>query len=227
MDASQECARFGISCGPGPSSPGASGADAHRLVQDPPATEQPARRPDRVLPGVRGAAEVGHDGQPAGRDANRGCGPPDGAGGAGTVSPPSWVEQPPPPACARLRRSSRLMRRPKSFSLARLPTIEKAAKERQRPRGRDPIRRPEDAVSPARVPSVSFSISEGSIASVERKWNGAKCAMTFHGESFFGLARSDDYSELHGKNSVNWTPPSACYVSLEKQEITVNHSPQS
>ena len=44
LDASQECAWFGISCGPGPSSPGVSGADAYHLVQDPPAIEQPARR---------------------------------------------------------------------------------------------------------------------------------------------------------------------------------------
>ena len=36
--------------------------------------------------------------------------------------------------------------------------------------------------------------------------------MIFHSDSFFGRARSD-YSELHGKNSVNWTPPSASAVS--------------
>ena len=42
--------------------------------------------------------------------------------------------------------------------------------------------------------------------------------MTFHGESFFGLARSD-YSELHGKNSVNWTPPSASAMSCNARRV--------
>ena len=52
----------------------------------------------------------------------------------------------------------------------------------------------------------------------QRKWNGSKCEMTFHSDSFFGLARSD-YSELHGKNSVNWTPPSASAVSLNARRV--------
>ena len=52
----------------------------------------------------------------------------------------------------------------------------------------------------------------------ERKWNGSKCAMIFYSDSFFGLARSD-YSELHGKNSVNWTPPSASAISRNARRV--------
>ena len=33
----------------------------------------------------------------------------------------------------------------------------------------------------------------------KRKWNGAKCAVLFHSEEFFGLARSD-YKAVHGKD---------------------------
>ena len=33
----------------------------------------------------------------------------------------------------------------------------------------------------------------------KRKWNGAKCAVLFHSEEFFGLARSD-YKAMHGKD---------------------------
>ena len=33
-----------------------------------------------------------------------------------------------------------------------------------------------------------------------------------HSLAFFGLARSD-YTELHGKNSLNWTPLSASAIS--------------
>ena len=52
----------------------------------------------------------------------------------------------------------------------------------------------------------------------QRKWNGAKCAITFHSDSFFGLTRSD-YSELHGKNIVNWTPPSASAISRNAMRV--------
>ena len=52
----------------------------------------------------------------------------------------------------------------------------------------------------------------------QRKWNGAKCAMIFHSDSFFGLARSD-YSELHGKNSANMTPPSASAISRNARRV--------
>ena len=47
------------------------------------------------------------------------------------------------------------------------------------------------AASAATVDSANvISDDGGPVASVERKWNGAKCAMAFHSESFFGLARS-------------------------------------
>ena len=38
------------------------------------------------------------------------------------------------------------------------------------------------------------------------KWNGAKCAVLFHSEEFFGLARSD-YKVVHGKNVSGWKAP--------------------
>ena len=69
-----------------------------------------------------------------------------------------------------------------------------------------------------RSPLVPIPISKRPVASVERKWNGAKYAMTFHGELFFGLVRSD-YSELHGKNSVNWTRPSASDTSRNARRV--------
>ena len=52
----------------------------------------------------------------------------------------------------------------------------------------------------------------------ERKWNEAKCAMIFCSDLFVSLARSD-YSELHGKNSVNWTPPSASAISCNARRV--------
>ena len=42
--------------------------------------------------------------------------------------------------------------------------------------------------------------------------------MTFHSELFVDLVRSD-YSELHGNNSVNWTPPSASAVSRNARRV--------
>ena len=39
-----------------------------------------------------------------------------------------------------------------------------------------------------------------------------------HLDSFFGLARSD-YSELHGKNSANMTPPSASAISRNARRV--------
>jgi hypothetical protein len=37
----------------------------------------------------------------------------------------------------------------------------------------------------------------------KRKWNGAKCAVLFHSEEFFGHARSD-YNAVHGKDVSGW-----------------------
>ncbi len=40
----------------------------------------------------------------------------------------------------------------------------------------------------------------------KRKWNGAKCAVLFHSEEFFGLAGSD-YKAVHGKDVSRWKAP--------------------
>ncbi len=40
----------------------------------------------------------------------------------------------------------------------------------------------------------------------KRKWNGAKCAVLFHSEEFFGLARSD-CKAVHGKDVSGWKAP--------------------
>ncbi len=40
----------------------------------------------------------------------------------------------------------------------------------------------------------------------KRRWNGAKCAVLFHGEEFFGLARSD-IKAVHGKDVSGYRAP--------------------
>ncbi len=52
----------------------------------------------------------------------------------------------------------------------------------------------------------------------KRKWNGAKCAVLFHSEEFFGLARSD-YNVVHEKDVSRWTAPDEQTISRNSQHI--------
>ena len=52
----------------------------------------------------------------------------------------------------------------------------------------------------------------------KRKWNGAKCAVLFHSEEFFGLARSD-YKAVHGKDVSGWKAPDKETISRNAQRI--------
>jgi hypothetical protein len=47
----------------------------------------------------------------------------------------------------------------------------------------------------------------------QKKWNGARCALLFHSEEFFGLARSDSQT-VHGKEVSE--PPSQ--QTIERNE---------
>jgi hypothetical protein len=52
----------------------------------------------------------------------------------------------------------------------------------------------------------------------KRKWNGARCALLFHSEEFFGLARSD-YKTVHGKEVSAWKPPSKQTIERHERRI--------
>jgi hypothetical protein len=52
----------------------------------------------------------------------------------------------------------------------------------------------------------------------KRKWNGARCALLFHSEEFFGLARSD-YQTVHGKEVSAWKPPSKQTTERNERRI--------
>jgi len=52
----------------------------------------------------------------------------------------------------------------------------------------------------------------------KRKWNGARCALLFHSEEFFGLARSD-YKTVHGKEVSAWKPPSKQTIEINERRI--------
>jgi len=52
----------------------------------------------------------------------------------------------------------------------------------------------------------------------KRKWNGARCALLFHSEEFFGLARSD-YQTVHGKEVSAWKPPSQQTIERNNRRI--------
>jgi hypothetical protein len=52
----------------------------------------------------------------------------------------------------------------------------------------------------------------------KRKWNGARCALLFHSEEFFGLARSD-YQTVHRKEVSAWKPPSQ--QTIERNEMRI------
>jgi hypothetical protein len=52
----------------------------------------------------------------------------------------------------------------------------------------------------------------------KRKWNGARCALLFHSEEFFGLARSD-YQTVHGKEVSGWKAPSQQTIDRNERRI--------
>ena len=52
----------------------------------------------------------------------------------------------------------------------------------------------------------------------KRKWNGTKCAVLFHSEEFFGLARSD-YNAVHGKDVNGWKAPDKGTIARNAQRI--------
>ena len=52
----------------------------------------------------------------------------------------------------------------------------------------------------------------------KRKWNGARCALLFHSEEFFGLARSD-YNTVHGKEVSAWKPPNKQTIERNERHI--------
>jgi hypothetical protein len=52
----------------------------------------------------------------------------------------------------------------------------------------------------------------------KRKWNGAKCAVLFHSEEFFGLARSD-YNAVHGKDVNGWNAPDEQTIARNVRRI--------
>ena len=52
----------------------------------------------------------------------------------------------------------------------------------------------------------------------KRKWNGARCALLFHSEEFFGLARSD-YNTVHGKEVSAWKPPNKQTIERNERRI--------
>jgi hypothetical protein len=52
----------------------------------------------------------------------------------------------------------------------------------------------------------------------KRKWNGARCALLFHSEEFFGLARSD-YETVHGKEVSAWKPASQQTIERNSRRI--------
>ncbi len=52
----------------------------------------------------------------------------------------------------------------------------------------------------------------------KRKWNGARCALLFHSEEFFGLARSD-YNTVHGKEVSAWQPPNKQTIERNERRI--------
>jgi hypothetical protein len=56
----------------------------------------------------------------------------------------------------------------------------------------------------------------------KRKWNGARCALLFHSEEFFGLARSD-YQTVHGKEVSAWKPPSQPTIERNENERRIKH----
>jgi hypothetical protein len=54
----------------------------------------------------------------------------------------------------------------------------------------------------------------------KRKWNGAKCAVLFHSEEFFGLTRSD-YKAMHGKDGSGWKAPDEGTIARNAQRISM------
>ena len=52
----------------------------------------------------------------------------------------------------------------------------------------------------------------------KRKWNGAKCAVLFHSEEFFGLARSD-YKAVHRKVVSGWKAPDKGTIARNVRRI--------
>ena len=54
----------------------------------------------------------------------------------------------------------------------------------------------------------------------KRKWNGVRCALLFHSEEFFGLARSD-YQTVHGKEVSAWKPPSQQTIESNEKRIKI------
>ena len=52
----------------------------------------------------------------------------------------------------------------------------------------------------------------------KRKWHGAKCAILFLSEEFFGLARSD-YKAVHGKDVSGWKAPEEGAIARNVQRI--------
>jgi hypothetical protein len=52
----------------------------------------------------------------------------------------------------------------------------------------------------------------------KRKWHGAKCAILFLSEEFFGLARSD-YKAVHGKDVSGWKAPDEGTIARNARRI--------
>ena len=52
----------------------------------------------------------------------------------------------------------------------------------------------------------------------KKKFTGARCALTFHNDLFFGLARCD-HGDLFGRTATKWKPPDDEKIKSNKQRI--------